>query len=198
MISVQVEVASASSTRKIQRSPAQDTENFRATFTGAFILEPCGGNASESDDEHEPEIDVHEENDIPHPKDYTDLVQWLKLSDEHLAPLHMNAAPAQRGSYDSTRVGKEISVRRAQELRKAEKERSEREKKENMQHGLKASSIHDFFSCARPVPREPEFLLRTNETPSPEIEESPQRLATWISTKMYKLKNRLITLSTLQ
>ncbi|KAJ7859052.1 hypothetical protein B0H14DRAFT_3864219 [Mycena olivaceomarginata] len=93
--------------------------------------EPYGEDASESDGEDDPGVDVHEENDIPHPKDYTDLVQWLKLSDEHLASFHTSAAPAQRGSYHSTKVSQGVSVRRAQELRKAEKERAEREQKED-------------------------------------------------------------------
>ncbi|KAJ7882791.1 hypothetical protein B0H14DRAFT_3128750 [Mycena olivaceomarginata] len=107
------------------------SESDDAEPTGAFVLEPYGEDASESDGEDDPGVDVHEENDIPHPKDYTDLVQWLKLSDEHLASFHTSAAPAQRGSYHSTKVGQGVSVRHAQELRKAEKERAEREQKED-------------------------------------------------------------------
>ncbi|KAJ7797362.1 hypothetical protein B0H13DRAFT_1934185 [Mycena leptocephala] len=120
-----------------------------------------------SDDDEE--IDIHEENDIPHPKDHADLVHWLKLSDEHLASLHTSSAPLQRGSYHSTKIGKNLSVRRTQELRKAEKERTEREKKEDKRHGLKTSNLHHFFSLPRPIAREPE--PETSETPEPEVKD---------------------------
>ncbi|KAJ7830273.1 hypothetical protein B0H13DRAFT_1916018 [Mycena leptocephala] len=86
-------------------------------------------NNSDPGSDDDEEIDIHEENDIPHPKDHADLVHWLKLSDEHLASLHTSSAPLQRGSYHSTKIGKNLSVRRTQELRKAEKERAEREKR---------------------------------------------------------------------
>ncbi|KAJ7823150.1 hypothetical protein B0H14DRAFT_3875313 [Mycena olivaceomarginata] len=141
------------------------SESDDAEPTGAFVLEPYGEDVSESDGEDDPGVDVHEENDIPHPKDYTDLVQWLKLSDEHLASFHTSAAPAQRGSYHSTK-----------ELRKAEKERAEREQKEDVRHGLKATTIHTFFSRARPVLREPS-PLQSNEPPL-EIDEQPNKLTT--------------------
>ncbi|KAJ7874162.1 hypothetical protein B0H14DRAFT_3131068 [Mycena olivaceomarginata] len=49
------------------------SESDDAEPTGAFVLEPYGEDASESDGEDDPGVDVHEENDIPHPKDYTDL-----------------------------------------------------------------------------------------------------------------------------
>ncbi|KAJ7839099.1 hypothetical protein B0H13DRAFT_2677290 [Mycena leptocephala] len=113
-------------------------------------------NNSDPGSDDDEEIDIHKENDIPHPKDHADLVHWLKLSDEHLASLHTSSAPLQRGSYHSTKVGKNLSVRRTQELRKAEKERAEREKKEDKRHGLKTSNLHHFFSLARPIAREPE------------------------------------------
>ncbi|KAJ7899513.1 hypothetical protein B0H14DRAFT_2556581 [Mycena olivaceomarginata] len=95
-------------------------------------------NDSESSSEDECNgIEVHEKNDIQHPNDYPDLIKWLKLTDEHLASIHTSAQPTQRGSYHSTKVGKKLSVRRDLELRKAERERSEREDREDARHGLK-------------------------------------------------------------
>ncbi|KAJ7771323.1 hypothetical protein DFH07DRAFT_768294 [Mycena maculata] len=48
---------------------------------------------SDSEEEYEPGIEIHEENDIPHPKNSTDLANWLKLSDAYLAALPTNAPP---------------------------------------------------------------------------------------------------------
>ncbi|KAJ7787695.1 hypothetical protein B0H13DRAFT_2395179, partial [Mycena leptocephala] len=126
-------------------------------------------NNSDPGSDDDEEIDIHEENNIPHPKDHADLVHWLKLSDEHLASLHTSSAPLQRGSYHSTKIGKNLSVRQTQELRKAKKERVEREKKEDKRHGLKTSNLHHFFSLARPIAREPEPEI--SETPEPEVED---------------------------
>ncbi|KAJ7689982.1 hypothetical protein B0H17DRAFT_1134692 [Mycena rosella] len=58
------------------------------------LIQPNGNN-SDSEDGNEPEIEIYEEDNIPHPKDYTDLAQWLKLSDAHLAALHTSVAPLQ-------------------------------------------------------------------------------------------------------
>ncbi|KAJ6579052.1 hypothetical protein DFH09DRAFT_1310414 [Mycena vulgaris] len=74
------------------------------------------------------------------------LVRWLKVSDARLAAVHTSAAPAHRGTYGNRKVGQGLSVRRLQELKKVEKERVEREKKEDTRHGLRTSHINDFFS----------------------------------------------------
>ncbi|KAF7334877.1 hypothetical protein MSAN_02357200 [Mycena sanguinolenta] len=90
-------------------------------------------NNSDSDSEDEADIDVLEEDDVPHPKDHAAMVQWLKLSDEHLASLHTTTAPVKRGNYHTTKVEKGLSTRWEQELRKKEKERQAREDKQDKQ-----------------------------------------------------------------
>ncbi|KAF8187086.1 hypothetical protein K438DRAFT_1936724 [Mycena galopus ATCC 62051] len=50
-------------------------------------------NDSDSDAETEAAIDIQEENDIPHPRDQADLLQWLQLSDTHLDSLPTTTAP---------------------------------------------------------------------------------------------------------
>ncbi|KAJ6613315.1 hypothetical protein B0H10DRAFT_2222353 [Mycena sp. CBHHK59/15] len=96
-------------------------------------------------EEEDAEIEVLEEDDVPHPKDHAALANWLKLSDEHLASLHTTAGAVHCGPYHNRRVGQEISVRRAQEKRKAEKDRQAKEESEDKRHGLKPSRIDGFF-----------------------------------------------------
>ncbi|KAJ7309359.1 hypothetical protein DFH08DRAFT_1050065 [Mycena albidolilacea] len=108
-----------------------------------------------SDDEDTPDIEVHEENDVPHPKNQADLATWLKLSDDYLAGLQTNPVPLHRGSYHSRKVGKGVSVRRGQELKKIERERQAREDREDAHHRVKKTQIINFFSTlAKPSPRE--------------------------------------------
>ncbi|KAJ7702931.1 hypothetical protein B0H16DRAFT_1747997 [Mycena metata] len=104
---------------------------------------------SDFSDDDDPEIEVHEENDIPHPRTQMDLVRWLQISDTHLASLPISAAPAQRGQYHSRKVGQGKSIQREQELRKAEKERKEREDRDDQRHNRKARHIVDFFGRAQ-------------------------------------------------
>ncbi|KAJ7443777.1 hypothetical protein B0H11DRAFT_1931444 [Mycena galericulata] len=84
------------------------------------LSSPPLDNYPDSDNEIESDIEVHEEDDIPHPNSAADLAHWLKLSDAQLSSLHTSAAPAHRGAYHSTKIGKELSVRRVQEIRKKE------------------------------------------------------------------------------
>ncbi|KAJ7753141.1 hypothetical protein B0H14DRAFT_2635639 [Mycena olivaceomarginata] len=135
------------------------------TSPDSDIVGRYANNDPNSEDEDENSIEIYEENDIPHPKDHADLVNWLKLSDAHLASLHTSTAPAHRGAYHNNKVGKEVSVRRAQEIRKAEKKRQDRENQEDMRHGLKNTTIKDFFHC-KPAPSLPE--------PEPEIDPPSQ------------------------
>ncbi|KAJ7802100.1 hypothetical protein B0H14DRAFT_2614661 [Mycena olivaceomarginata] len=112
-----------------------------------------------SDDEDTPDIEVHEENDVPHPKNQADLATWLKLSDDYLAGLQTNPVPLHRGSYHSRKVGKGVSVRRGQELKKIERERQAREDREDAHHRVKKTQIINFFSAlAKPSPRETETV----------------------------------------
>ncbi|KAJ6536005.1 hypothetical protein DFH09DRAFT_1283931 [Mycena vulgaris] len=100
----------------------------------------------------DPDIDFKPEDDVPHPKNPADLQNWLQISDQHLATLRTVEAPPQRGNYHNRKVGKELSVRRQQELRKAEKERNAREKQQDLRRGLKSSKINDFFAGASRSP----------------------------------------------
>ncbi|KAJ7085292.1 hypothetical protein C8R44DRAFT_752891 [Mycena epipterygia] len=128
-------------------SVASDAQNSPHAFNTQVAPE------SDSDDtEDEPDIDFEQEDDIPHPKTPADLQTWLHLSDQHLAALHTSQAPAHRGSYHNRKVGKELSVRRQQELRKAEKEQKEREKKEDSQGKLKPLKSKTFSSRQAPEP----------------------------------------------
>ncbi|KAF8145005.1 hypothetical protein K438DRAFT_2100227 [Mycena galopus ATCC 62051] len=52
-------------------------------------------NISDSDNETEAGIEIQEENDIPHPRDQADLLQWLQLSDAHLDSLPTTTAPSE-------------------------------------------------------------------------------------------------------
>jgi hypothetical protein len=100
--------------------------------------------------------DVYEEDDTPHPIGHADVAHWLQLSDAthiNMAALPTSAAPMRRGVYHSTQVGKEISLRRAQEMRKVERERKAKEEQEDMRRGFKPSRLSDFFSCRQPVSR---------------------------------------------
>ncbi|KAJ7802093.1 hypothetical protein B0H14DRAFT_2614653 [Mycena olivaceomarginata] len=54
-----------------------------------------------------------------------------KLSGQHLTALHTSVAPTRRGNYHSTKISKELSQRRQQELRKAEKQCLEHEQQDN-------------------------------------------------------------------
>ncbi|KAJ7708994.1 hypothetical protein B0H17DRAFT_1124770 [Mycena rosella] len=117
------------------------------------------------DDEDNTEIEVLEEDDVPHPKDHAALTNWLKLSDAHLASLHTTAGAVHHSPYHNRKVGQELSVRRAQEICKAEKDRQAREESENKQQGLKPSRINDFFTC--PV-APPSLLISGPPSPTPE------------------------------
>ncbi|KAF8193235.1 hypothetical protein K438DRAFT_1589672 [Mycena galopus ATCC 62051] len=68
-------------------------------------------NISDSDNETEAGIEIQEENDIPHPRDQADLLQWLQLSDAHLDSLPTTTAPVCRGAYHSRKIGVDISER---------------------------------------------------------------------------------------
>ncbi|KAJ7651824.1 hypothetical protein B0H17DRAFT_1147588 [Mycena rosella] len=143
--------------RNISPDPASmdqgsDSErnDAQSTLGGVQLIQPDGDNST-SEDGNEPGIEIYEEDDIPHPKDYTDLAQWLKLSDAHLAALHTR-----------------ISVRGEQELRKAEKERQERGNREDMKHRRQSTQISHFFARTQPAPieRDPESPGRVVSKPS--------------------------------
>ncbi|KAJ7843873.1 hypothetical protein B0H14DRAFT_3139472 [Mycena olivaceomarginata] len=130
--------------------------------------DPDSLNNSDLDTETDGEIEIQEENDVPHPQNQADLLQWLQLSDAQLGSLPTSTAPVHRGAYHSRKIGGNISERRGQELRKLEKERATRENKEDTRHGRKKTAITDFFS--RPTfpgshPQEPE---REPDSPSEE------------------------------
>ncbi|KAF8128333.1 hypothetical protein K438DRAFT_1789555 [Mycena galopus ATCC 62051] len=114
-------------------------------------------NDSDADAETEAGIEIQEENDVPHPRDQADLLQWLQLSDAHLDSLPTTTAPVRRGPYHSRKIGADISERREQELRKLKKEREAREAKEDATHGRKKTAITDFFSQQTLPPQEPEL-----------------------------------------
>ncbi|KAJ7304506.1 hypothetical protein DFH08DRAFT_825450 [Mycena albidolilacea] len=111
----------------VKSSEDNDTSHISKAI-GADV----GSDPHDSESEDDNEIEIQEENDIPHPRDHADLLSWLQISDTHLSSLH--------------------TMQRAQELRKFEKERNEREKKEDAQHKLKNSQISDFFTCPQTIP----------------------------------------------
>ncbi|KAJ7098411.1 hypothetical protein C8R44DRAFT_988911 [Mycena epipterygia] len=118
------------------------------------MIGPSFDHDSDSDEADEPGIEVHEEDDIPHPKDSAELANWLQLSDACLTALHTTTAPIHRDTYHTRKIGKDVSVRRVQELRKIEKDRQDRENRDDMRHGRKTTQINDFFS-RRPAPPAP-------------------------------------------
>ncbi|KAJ7872618.1 hypothetical protein B0H14DRAFT_2570114 [Mycena olivaceomarginata] len=134
-------------------------------------------------DEDESDLEIEEDDDVPHHKDTADLQKWLKLSDQHLAALHTSAAPTRHGNYHSSKVGQGVSKRRQQALKKEEKERSAREQKEDLLRGVKPTKIQDFFSrasCAPPVvpASKPTIELLDIERFEPMDIDSPSKLAT--------------------
>ncbi|KAJ6603172.1 hypothetical protein B0H10DRAFT_2440552, partial [Mycena sp. CBHHK59/15] len=135
-------------------SERSDVENSSDSET----IPPHDDYDSDIDDGDDPDIEAYEEDDIPHPNTHADLIHWLELSDAHLASLHTSAAPACRGPYHSTKVGKTLSVRREQELRKAENDRKGRERREDLHLGLKNTKIERFFAQPKPTasPQNPE------------------------------------------
>ncbi|KAJ7866640.1 hypothetical protein B0H14DRAFT_2732823 [Mycena olivaceomarginata] len=130
--------------------------------------DPDALNTSDSDMETEAEIEIQEE-DVPHPRDHADLLQWLRLSDAQLGSLPTSTAPVHRGAYHSRKIGVDISKRREQELRKSEKERAAREAKEDTRHGRKKTTITDFFS--RPTLPQPSLEEMELESNSPSEEQ---------------------------
>ncbi|KAF9048076.1 hypothetical protein BDZ89DRAFT_1127033 [Hymenopellis radicata] len=127
----------------------------------------CGSSRDGSDDGEDSDddapIDVEEENDVPHPRTMQDLLDWLAVSKQRLGDLHASAGPKRRRAYHSSKIGKDISVRREQEIWKADRERREREAKEDQKHGVKSTTIADFFSrkksstvTPRPAPPPPD------------------------------------------
>ncbi|KAJ6617164.1 hypothetical protein B0H10DRAFT_1948545 [Mycena sp. CBHHK59/15] len=164
------------SAQNVKRDPGDTNESSNSedsdveSNADSEITPCCTNNDSDSGNETEPDIEVHEEDNIPHPKDLAALVHWLQISDAHLAALHTSAAPVCCGAYHNTKIGKDLSVRREQELRKAEKEWEARENQQDLRQGLKKTQIHDFFSRPKPVP--------SPQIPEPEtdptiVEESP-------------------------
>jgi hypothetical protein len=134
-------------------------------------------------DEEECNLEIEEDDDVPHHKDKADLQKWLKLSDQHLAALHTSAAPTRRGNYHSSKVGQDVSKRRQQALQKEEKERSAREQKEDLLGGVKPTKIQDFFSRASRAPpvvpaSKPTIELLDIEHFEPMDIDSPSKLAT--------------------
>ncbi|KAJ7804451.1 hypothetical protein B0H14DRAFT_2612307 [Mycena olivaceomarginata] len=122
-------------------------------------------------DEDESDLEIEEDNDVPHHKDTADLQKWLKLSDQHLAALHTSAAPTRRGNYHSSKVGQDVSKRRQQALKKEEKE------------CVKPTKIQDFFSRASRAPpvvpaSKPTIELLDIERFEPMDIDSPSKLAT--------------------
>jgi hypothetical protein len=100
--------------------------------------------ANNSADKEEPKADVYEEDDTPHPIGHADVAHWLQLSDAthiNIAALPTSAAPVRRGVYHSTQVGKEISLRRAQEMRKVERERERPRKNRRRICGVDSSQV---------------------------------------------------------
>ncbi|KAJ7350086.1 hypothetical protein DFH08DRAFT_807405 [Mycena albidolilacea] len=108
--------------------------------------DPDSLNNLDLDSETDGEIEIQEENDVPHPRDHADLLQWLQLSDAQLDSLSTSTAPVHHGAYHSRKIGAKISERRGQELRKLDKERAAREEKADIKHGRKKTAITDFFS----------------------------------------------------
>ncbi|KAJ7117106.1 hypothetical protein C8R44DRAFT_738959 [Mycena epipterygia] len=87
------------------------------------------------------------------------LQTWLHLSDQHLAALHTSPEEA-------------ITIERQQELRKAEKEQKEREKKEDSRGKLKPTQINDFFfkagSRAPTIVQEPVSVIEQSDSEHPD------------------------------
>jgi hypothetical protein len=69
--------------------------------------------------------------------------------------LSMSVAPPHRGNYYSTKVGKELSAQRQQELRKYEKKRMACKTNKDLCGGVKPTKIQVFFLHARVVAPEP-------------------------------------------
>ncbi|KAJ7803938.1 hypothetical protein B0H14DRAFT_3776413 [Mycena olivaceomarginata] len=107
--------------------------------------DPDSLNNLDLDSETDGEIEIQEENDVPHPRDHADLLQWLQLSDAQLDSLSTSTAPVHRGAYHSRKIGAKISKRRGQELRKLDKERAVREEKADIKHGRKKNSNYRFL-----------------------------------------------------
>ncbi|KAJ7820437.1 hypothetical protein B0H14DRAFT_3735618 [Mycena olivaceomarginata] len=132
--------------------------------------DPDSLNNLDLDSETDGEIEIQEENDVPHPRDHADLLQWLQLSDAQLDSLSTSTAPVHRGAYHSRKIGAKISKRRGQELRKLDKERAAREEKANIKHGRKKTAITDFFS--RPTFSGSQSQESEQEPDSPSEEQS--------------------------
>ncbi|KAF7367532.1 hypothetical protein MSAN_00816200 [Mycena sanguinolenta] len=92
----------------------------------------------ELESEANTKIEIYDEQSIPHPQDHADLDHWLKLPNgpQSSESLHTSAGPARRGPYHNTKIGKEISTRRARELRRV----GEREEGKGKQGGRAAWS----------------------------------------------------------
>ncbi|KAJ7807931.1 hypothetical protein B0H14DRAFT_2609307 [Mycena olivaceomarginata] len=157
--------AAQPSKRPRARSPCHDDgdeglDSERSDVeTTPDLSSPALDNYPDSDNEIESDIEVHEEDDIPHPNSAADLAHWLKLT------------PARRGVYHSTKIGKELSVQRGREVRKRENDRAARETREEERLGLKKSQIHAFFSRAKPTPS-PE-IVELEIIPPAELQSSP-------------------------
>ncbi|KAJ7686727.1 hypothetical protein B0H17DRAFT_1204149 [Mycena rosella] len=109
------------------------------------------------DTDDEDDLEVLEENDIPHPKSMQDLDEWLQHCDRQISKIHISMGLEQCKKYHSTKVGRNLSTRRKQELKKKERLRKEREEAENTHHRVKTTGILDFFG---PQKQGPEVVSR--------------------------------------
>ncbi|KAJ7808400.1 hypothetical protein B0H14DRAFT_2608976 [Mycena olivaceomarginata] len=90
----------------VKRKPAgppDSSEDNDTSHISEAIGADVGSDPHDSESEDDNEIEIQEENDIPHPRDHADLLSWLQISDTHLNSLHTSAAPACRGSYHSSK-----------------------------------------------------------------------------------------------
>ncbi|KAK7014171.1 hypothetical protein R3P38DRAFT_2457219, partial [Favolaschia claudopus] len=110
---------------------------------------PSSDCESDADPGEESDLNIEEEDDIPHPQTAADLKTWLDISSERLGAIHTSAGSSHRGNYHSSKIGKEPSKRSQQLSRKKERERREREKKEDARRKVKSTSITDFFGSSR-------------------------------------------------
>ncbi|KAF9003480.1 hypothetical protein BDZ89DRAFT_1146046, partial [Hymenopellis radicata] len=92
---------------------------------------------SDSQDSGDEDLVILGEDDAPLMAE-GDLLRWLNADSINI---HTSSAPKRRGPYHSTKLGKDMSVRRRQELAKAERKRVEHDQRMR----LKPTIIKDFF-----------------------------------------------------
>ncbi len=71
-----------------------------------------------------------------------DLLRWLNVKE---STFHTSEGPRRRGKYHSTWIGKELSVRRKQEVAAKKKRREAQEALENARLKVKPTVLQDFW-----------------------------------------------------